>query len=47
MAGWGSDLSPAVDVCARHLDELSGGAVAIHTDAGRSLLIKPLRKGTI
>ena len=42
VAGWGSDLHPPVEVCTGHLDDLAGGAVAIPTDGGRSLLVKRL-----
>jgi len=42
VAGWGGDLYPPVEVCSAHLDDLAGGAVAIHTDGGRSLLVKQL-----
>jgi hypothetical protein len=47
VLGWGDDLFPPVEVCARHLDELAGGALAIHTDGGTRLLLKPLARGTI
>jgi len=43
VAGWGGDLHPPVDVCSGHLDDLAGGAVAIHTKGGQSLLVKQLR----
>lgn len=46
-AGWGSDLYPPVDVCARHLDELAAGALALHTNRGRDLIVRPLHRGTI
>lgn len=46
-SGWGSDIYPSVDVCARHLDELAAGALVLHTHGGRGLLVKPLRRGTI
>lgn len=45
--GWGSDVYPPVDVCSAHLDELAAGAVALHVDRGRKLIVKPLHKGTI
>lgn len=46
-SGWGSDIFPPVEVCAEHLDELARGALAIHTDGGESLMVKPLSRGTI
>ena len=46
-AGWGSDVYPPVDVCSAHLDELAGGALALHTDRGRTLIVKPLGRGTL
>jgi hypothetical protein len=42
VAGWGGDLHPAVDVCSAHLLDLAGGAVAIHTNGGQGLLVRPL-----
>lgn len=47
VMGWGADLFPPVEVCARHLGELSEGALALHTNGGNSLLVKPLGRGTI
>jgi hypothetical protein len=47
VAGWGDDLFPSIDVCSGHLDELARGALALHTNGGRNLLVKPLQKGTI
>jgi hypothetical protein len=47
VVGWGEDLFPPVEVCDRHLDELAGGALAIHTHGGTRLLVKPLTRGTI
>jgi hypothetical protein len=43
VAGWGGDLHPPVEVCAGHLDDLAGGAVAIHTNGGQQLLVRQLR----
>ena len=43
VAGWGGDLHPPVEVCSAHLDDLAGGAVAIHTNRGQDLLVKQLR----
>lgn len=47
VVGWGDDLFPPVEVCSSHLEELSEGALAIHTHGGRSLLVKPLHRRTI
>jgi hypothetical protein len=47
VAGWGGDLFPSVDVCSGHLDELAGGALALHTHRGQNLIVKPLHQGTI
>ena len=47
VAGWGGDLYPSVDVCSSHLDELAGGALALHTHGGENLIVKPLHAGTI
>jgi hypothetical protein len=47
VAGWGEDRCPPVEVCSRHLDDITGGALAIPTNGGQSLLVKPLHGGTI
>lgn len=47
VVGWGGDLFPPVDVCSKHLEELSGGAIALHTNRGQSLRVKPLHRATI
>lgn len=45
--GWGSDVYPPVDVCSQHLDELAAGALVLHVNRGRNLIVRPLHRGAI